>query len=100
MKIRDLPDPVMAAKADWLAGTRWIGFTPKDDSLNAREHCHAAINGQFRGGYVIEYITLTFGEVNPDFCLVCPTCHRFMHALARRLSDPLAKQAALRPKNR
>jgi 5-methylcytosine-specific restriction protein A len=35
-----------------------------------------------------------------DLCLVCPTRHRFVHALARRTSDPVAKKAALRPKNR
>lgn len=67
MKIRDLPDPVMAAKADWLAGTRWIGFTPADASLDTRESCRATINAQFRDGYVIEYITLTFGKVNLGF---------------------------------
>jgi 5-methylcytosine-specific restriction enzyme A len=67
MKISDLPDPVTAAKADWLSGTRWIGFTPTDESLGARESCRAAINGQFRNGYIIEYITLSFGKVNAAF---------------------------------
>jgi predicted HNH restriction endonuclease len=32
-----------------------------------------------------------------DFCLVCPNCHRFMHRLARTLSDTDAKAKALRP---
>jgi hypothetical protein len=32
-----------------------------------------------------------------DFCLVCPNCHRFMHRLARTLSDVGAKANALRP---
>jgi 5-methylcytosine-specific restriction protein A len=67
MRIQDLPAPVTAAKADWLAGTRWLGFTPRSGSLNARESCRAAINGQFGSGYVLEYVTLTFGEVNPAF---------------------------------
>jgi 5-methylcytosine-specific restriction enzyme A len=31
-----------------------------------------------------------------DFCLVCPNCHRFMHRLARTLSDINAKAKALR----
>jgi 5-methylcytosine-specific restriction protein A len=67
MKIEDLPAPIMAAKADWLAGTRWIGFTPFNGSGEAREKCRATINSQFSGGYVIEYITLTFGKPNPGF---------------------------------
>jgi len=32
-----------------------------------------------------------------DFCLVCPNCHRFMHRLARTLSDIDDKAKALRP---
>jgi 5-methylcytosine-specific restriction protein A len=32
-----------------------------------------------------------------DFCLICPNCHRFMHRLARTLSDADAKVRALRP---
>jgi 5-methylcytosine-specific restriction protein A len=28
MQIHDLPAPVTAAKADWLPGTHWLGFTP------------------------------------------------------------------------
>jgi hypothetical protein len=32
-----------------------------------------------------------------DFCLVCPNCHRFMHRLARTLSDINSKAKALRP---
>jgi 5-methylcytosine-specific restriction enzyme A len=67
MKIEDLPNPVTAAKADWLAGTRWLGFTPRSSALSARESCRAAINAQFGSGYVLEYVTLTFGDVNPAF---------------------------------
>jgi 5-methylcytosine-specific restriction enzyme A len=33
-----------------------------------------------------------------DYCLVCPNCHRFMHALARTMSDLKEKAKALRPK--
>jgi 5-methylcytosine-specific restriction protein A len=32
-----------------------------------------------------------------DFCLVCPNCHRFIHRLARTLSDPAETAKALRP---
>ena len=67
MKIHDLPDPVTASKSDWLAGTTWIGFTPTDGSLTARNKCQSTIKRQFGGGYVIEYITEKFGEPNPGF---------------------------------
>jgi 5-methylcytosine-specific restriction protein A len=67
LKIADLPAPVTAAKADWLPGTRWLGFTPVDTSGQARERCRAAIQAQARGGYVIEYMTLKFGDPNPGF---------------------------------
>ncbi|MFZ1007048.1 MAG: HNH endonuclease [Candidatus Sulfotelmatobacter sp.] len=67
MQIKDLPLPVNVAKADWLAGTRWLGFTPTDASGSAREQCRATINSQVNGGYVIEYITQKFGEPNPGF---------------------------------
>jgi 5-methylcytosine-specific restriction enzyme A len=67
LKIGDLSLPVTAAKADWLAGTRWIGFTPADSSGSSREQCRATINSQINGGYIIEYITRNFGEPNPGF---------------------------------
>jgi 5-methylcytosine-specific restriction enzyme A len=67
LKISDLSLPVNAAKADWLAGTSWIGFTPSNASGSAREQCRAAINAQINGGYIIEYITRNFGDPNPGF---------------------------------
>ena len=67
MRIKDLPAPVTAAKADWLPGTHWIGFTPTDASTNAREQRRATINAQMNGGYIIEYVTLKFDEPNPGF---------------------------------
>ena len=67
MQIKDLPLPVKAAKADWLAGTHWIGFTPKDNTGAARERCRAVINSQMAGGYIIEYITQKYGDPNPGF---------------------------------
>jgi 5-methylcytosine-specific restriction enzyme A len=67
MKIRDLPDSVTASKSDWLAGTTWIGFTPIDGSLTARNKCQSTIQRQFGHGYIIEYITEKFGDPNPGF---------------------------------
>jgi 5-methylcytosine-specific restriction protein A len=67
MQIRDLPAPVTAAKADWLPGDHWLGFTPVDGSGPARERCRATINSQVRQGYVIEYVTRKFDDPNPGF---------------------------------
>jgi 5-methylcytosine-specific restriction protein A len=67
LRISDLPTPVTASKADWLAGTTWLGFTPRDDSLSARNQCQSTVQRQVGTGYVIEYITAQFGEPNSGF---------------------------------
>jgi 5-methylcytosine-specific restriction protein A len=67
MRVGDLRTPVTAAKADWLPGTNWIGFTPVDGSVSARERCRATINRQINNGYVIEYVTRKFDTPNPGF---------------------------------
>jgi len=67
MKIGELPKPVNAAKADWLPGTHWLGFTPVDSSGEARERCRATVNAQMSSGYVLEYATRKFGDPNPGF---------------------------------
>ncbi len=67
MLIKDLPEPVTASKADWLAGTSWLGFTPTGSNQNARAQCQSTIQRQFGSGYVIEYITEQFSEPNPGF---------------------------------
>ena len=67
MKISDLPGPITASKADWLAGTTWLGFTPTNGSLQSRNQCQGTIQRQYAGGYVIEYITEQFSEPNPGF---------------------------------
>ncbi|MCR9147447.1 MAG: HNH endonuclease [Rhodobacteraceae bacterium] len=67
MKISDLPGPITASKADWLAGTTWLGFTPTNGSLQSRSQCQGTIQRQYAGGYVIEYITEQFSEPNPGF---------------------------------
>jgi 5-methylcytosine-specific restriction protein A len=67
MQIRDLPAPITASKADWLAGTTWLGFTPPEGDLTARNKCQSTIQRQFGSGYVLEYITEQFSEPNPGF---------------------------------
>jgi 5-methylcytosine-specific restriction protein A len=67
LRISDLPAPVMAAKADWLVASTWIGFTPVSEKGDAPEKCAATINRQARDGYVLEYITLQFGKPNSGF---------------------------------
>lgn len=67
LAIRDLSLPVRAAKSDWLVAEHWIGFTPQDDTVNARAQCMSTIAAQAAGGYVIEYITQTFGQPNAGF---------------------------------
>ena len=65
MRILNLPAPVTAAKADRLAATTWIGFTPTADSSNSVAQCQATINRQMAGGYVVEYITRSIQQPNP-----------------------------------
>jgi 5-methylcytosine-specific restriction protein A len=67
MRISDLPAPVTASKADWLAGTTWLGFTPTEENPGAHAQCQSTIQSQFRNGYVIEYITKRMGDPNPGF---------------------------------
>jgi 5-methylcytosine-specific restriction enzyme A len=67
LRVRDLHAPIMASKADWLAGTTWIGFTPTSGDLNSRAECQSTIQKQFGKGYVIEYITEQFSLPNPGF---------------------------------
>jgi 5-methylcytosine-specific restriction protein A len=67
MKIADLPESVTASKADWLAGTSWLGFTPTGNDRDARNACQSTIQRQFGKGYVIEYITEAFSQPNSGF---------------------------------
>jgi len=67
LRIKDLPAPVAASKADWLPGTTWLGFTPTDGSLKSRAQCQSTIQRQFGSGYVIEYVTEAFEKPNPGF---------------------------------
>src|SRR5690349_14935595 len=67
LRVSDLPAPITASKADWLAGTTWLGFTPTDADQSARNMCQSTIQRQFAGGYVIEYITEQFSQPNPGF---------------------------------
>ncbi len=65
--VSDLPAPVAASKADWLAGTTWLGFTPTGGDQSARNMCQSTIQRQFGNGYVIEYITEQFSQPNAGF---------------------------------
>ncbi len=67
MIIADLPGELTASKADWLAGGTWLGFTPRNPTLGARNKCQSMIQRQFGSGYVIEYITEQFGKPNVGF---------------------------------
>lgn len=67
MRIRDLPAPVTASKADWLPGTTWLGFTPQGHGPGAAAQCQSTVRRQFGNGYVLERITQLFGEPNTGF---------------------------------
>ena len=67
IKVKNLPAPINAAKADWLAGTTWIGFTPSTGDGSARAGCQSTIQKQFGKGYVLEYITEQFSQPNSGF---------------------------------
>src|ERR1700741_1527845 len=64
-RISGLTDTITAAKADWLPGTSWMGFTPPSDRPDAFARCQSTINRQIGKGLVIEYITLIFPDPNP-----------------------------------
>lgn len=67
MKISDLSAPVTASKADWLAASTWMGFTPSGNGPNARNSCQSSVRRQFGDGYVLEYITEQISDPNPGF---------------------------------
>lgn len=67
MKISDLSEPVVAAKADWLPGYEWIGFSPQGTGPNAKAKCESTIVRQMKGGYILERITSGFGTPNAGF---------------------------------
>ena len=54
LRIKDLSNPVTAAKADWLPGTTWLGFTPSSSEPHAASQCEATICRQMKDGYVLE----------------------------------------------
>jgi 5-methylcytosine-specific restriction protein A len=63
--IKDLPNDVMAAKSDWSVAEKYIGCTPSDDTVRARLLCQNSVCGQFKNGYVLEYITEDLPHANP-----------------------------------
>lgn len=67
MKIGDLKKPVTAAKSNWTPTGTWMGFTPEDGDLKSRNTCQSTIQRQFGSGYVLEYITASYGAPNKGF---------------------------------
>jgi 5-methylcytosine-specific restriction protein A len=67
MRIRDLPRPVTASKADWLPANQWAGFTPTGKGPDAHAKCEATIVRQMAKGYILERVTSNFGEPNSEF---------------------------------
>jgi 5-methylcytosine-specific restriction protein A len=67
MLVKDLSAPVTASKADWLLATTWLGFSPSSGGLKARAQCQTTVKRQFGDGYVLEYITKSFGSPNAGF---------------------------------
>lgn len=67
MIIAELPGKVTASKADWIAATTWLGFTPTNGTTASRAQCEGTIQRQLAGGYVLEYITETAEQPNPGF---------------------------------
>ena len=65
--ISDLPHPIVASKADWIAATTWLGFTPTGGGPNARAACQSTIQRQMGDGFVLEYITETAEKPNAGF---------------------------------
>jgi 5-methylcytosine-specific restriction enzyme A len=58
---------VTAAKADWLPGTTWLGFTPSSSEPHAASQCDATICRQMKDGYVVEYVTHSIDHPNRGF---------------------------------
>lgn len=67
LRIRDLSNVVTAAKADWLPGTTWLGFTPPSSEPHAVAQCEATICRQMKDGYVLEYVTHSIDLPNQGF---------------------------------
>jgi 5-methylcytosine-specific restriction protein A len=67
LRVKDLDSPVTAAKADWLPGTTWLGFTPSSSEPHAAARCEATICSQMRDGYVLEYVTHSIDPPNHGF---------------------------------
>ena len=67
MRIKNLTNPVTAAKADWLPGTTWLGFTPPSSEPHAASQCEATSCRQMKDGCVLEYITHSIDPPNRGF---------------------------------
>ena len=67
MKIKDLHEPIVASKADWLPGDDWLGFTPQAKGSHAAAKCQSTIQRQSAKGYVLEYVTEGMEKPNSGF---------------------------------
>src|SRR5437660_12572402 len=67
VRISDLPEPVTAAKAHWVAADRSLDFTPTDLSTNAMARCASAVVRQAHNGYILDYITRAIETPNAGY---------------------------------
>jgi 5-methylcytosine-specific restriction protein A len=67
MRIVDLGLPVTAAKSDWSAAQSWMGFTPGSNHPDSIRRTEMTVIAQAQGGFVLEYITDSYGKPNVGF---------------------------------
>lgn len=67
MRIADLGRPVTAAKSDWSAAKSWMGFTPGSSHPDSIRRTEMTVIAQAKSGYVLEYITRSYGIPNAGF---------------------------------
>ncbi|TLX17083.1 HNH endonuclease [Rhizobium sp. MHM7A] len=67
MRIADLSRPVTAAKSDWSEAGAWMGFTPGSSHPDSIRRTEMTVLAQAEGGYVLEYITGSYGTPNAGY---------------------------------
>lgn len=67
MQVKDLSAPVTAMKLDWVAASKWMGFTPRKNNLASRNSRTQTVLKQYGRGYVVEYITITIPRPNSGY---------------------------------
>jgi len=66
MKASDLPQPIVAAKSNFLPASGRLSFTPSGKGANSKAKLESLVNRQ-SDGYVLEYITQTMETPNAGF---------------------------------